>query len=151
MSLVLPVKHTAKPIFTGEVLTFSKFDRMALRQLVQRIDRPRKRILEIGSWLGTGSTTTIIETLRGEADALLFCVDTWRGSANVEKHQQMVAQYDVFSTFMHNVRKAGGENSIKSLVMSSLDAAAIVADASFDLIFIDAEHSYAETGKDIDA
>lgn len=151
MSLVLPVKQISKPIYTGEYLSFSKYDRAALRQLVQRIDRPVKQILEVGSWLGTGSTTTIIETLRGEDDVLLFCVDIWRGSLNVQKHQQMVAQYAVFNTFMHNVRRAGGEAMVKPLVMSSLDAAAIIADASFDLIFIDAEHSYGETGKDIDA
>lgn len=151
VALILPGGKTSKPIYTGEVLSFSKYDRAALRRLVERIDRPSKRILEVGSWLGTGSTTTIIDTLHGEANAALYCVDTWRGSVNVERHQQMVAQYDVFNTFMHNVRKANGEHIVKPLMMTSLDAAAVIADESFDLIFIDAEHSYSETSKDIGA
>lgn len=126
----------SNPLFLQPYPSFSPDDCEALRQLVSRIIKPGCRILEVGSWLGTGSTRAIIEALLPTPDALLYCVDTWQGSPNVGRHQQIVQNYDVLATFRHNVELAGGTDRVKQQVMTS-QAAETVADNSFDLVFID--------------
>jgi len=126
-------------------------DRMALRSLMEKALRPGCRILEIGSWLGTGSTRVMIEMLAPYDDAMLYCVDTWKGSPNVRQHIEIAEKYDVFQTFMYNAAKAGGDGLVFPLVMSSLHAAEIIRDGFFDLIFIDGDHSYHSTRNDIAA
>lgn len=139
---------TAKPLFTGEYVAFSPFDRCALHTLIQRIDKPYKCVLEIGSWIGNGSTRTIIETLRGQG--ILYCVDHWQGNANVPRHQDLLSKFDIFNTFRANVELYGGTEFAKTLIMSSSEAAAIVQDRVFDLVFIDSTHSYEQTKLDIE-
>lgn len=138
------------PLFLQPYPPFSPDDCEALRQLVSRILKPGCRILEVGSWLGTGSTRAIIEMLLPVPDALLYCVDTWQGSPNVGRHLQIVQNYDVLATFRHNVELSGGRDRVKQLVMTSQEAAKTVADNSFDLVFIDGDHSYLQTSKDIE-
>ena len=96
-----------KPVFREEYPSFGPFDQQALGRLVRSIDRPFKRILEVGSWLGTGSTRALIEELKGGRGAL-YCVDTWQGTPNVERHRKLSHEYDVFGTFLHNVAADGG-------------------------------------------
>ncbi len=137
----------AKPLFSGEFIAFSEFDRQALRILLRSLDRPFIRAIEIGSWLGNGSTRTLGEELKGLG--VLFCVDHWLGNANVERHQRLVAEYDVFATFQANLISYGCQDVIRTLRMSSQEAASIVRDHAFDLVFIDGDHSYQETINDI--
>ena len=136
-------------IYTDDYLSFGDDDREALRILVRKILKPGCRILEIGSWLGTGSTQVIIEELASVEGGKLYCVDTWKGSKNVPQHQDIVAHYDVFATFLHNVKQVCGEAYVHPLVMNSSAAASIVRDGCMDLIFIDGDHSYMSTSEDI--
>ena len=129
--------------------SFGVDDQQALRALVRRVVRPGCRIVEIGSWLGTGSTKVIIEEFLGVVDVKLFCVDTWKGSPNVVRHQQIVDEYDVVASFRRNVSLAGGESVVRQLIMSSEDAATLCREQQFDLVFIDGDHSYAQTKNDI--
>ncbi|MCH8293020.1 tetratricopeptide repeat protein [Candidatus Poribacteria bacterium] len=138
-----------KPIFTDEYVAFSAFDRHALRALIRKIDKPFKHILEVGSWTGNGSTKIIIEEIRN-GKGILYCVDHWRGNTNVSRHQELVSRYDMFGTFRTNVSLYGGDEVVKSLVMSSRDAAKIIRDGAFDLVFIDGSHAYDDTILDID-
>jgi hypothetical protein len=138
-----------KPIYTLHYPSFSPFDMAALRQLASRL-APGFTILEIGSWLGQGSTRILIEEAR-KKEGTVYCVDTWKGNPNVQKHQNIVHDYDVLGTFLNNVEAAGGSQLVKPLIMSSGDASRIMHDAAFDLVFIDADHSYASTLGDIRA
>jgi len=138
-------------IYTGSYSSFGADDRMALRSLMEKVCRPGCRILEIGSWLGTGSTRVMIEMMVPYDDARLYCVDTWKGSPNVRQHLEIAEKYDVFQTFMNNVVKAGGDGRVFPLVMGSVHAAEIMRDGFFDLIFIDGDHSYHATRNDIAA
>jgi predicted O-methyltransferase YrrM len=143
-------RQDATRIYIDEYPSFGDFDRAALRELIRAAIRPGCRMLELGSWLGTGSTQVFIEELR-PVDGVLYCVDTWRGSPNVVQHQSLASTYDVIATFRHNMRKAGGDDIVRMLAMNSEEAAAIMADSQFDLIFIDADHSYRSTKADIAA
>jgi predicted O-methyltransferase YrrM len=138
-----------KPLYTHEYIAFSPFDRHALRTLVRRLDNPFKRLAEIGSWMGNGSTRVIVQELL-DRDGVLYCIDHWQGNSNVQRHQELVAQYDIFNTFRFNVESYGGAELVKPLVMSSSDAAAIFQDRSLDLVFIDGDHSYEQTRSDIE-
>ena len=143
-----PGRERPRPIFTGEYIAFSPFDRIALRVLIRSIKKPFLRILEIGSWVGNGSTRVIIEEIQNKR-GVLYCVDHWEGNANVDRHQRLVSEYDIFATFKANVSSYKGSDLVKPLVMSSRDAAKIVGDGSLDLVFIDGDHSYDHTASDI--
>lgn len=140
-----------KPLYTGEFCAFWPSDRLALGILVRQLAKPNCRMAEIGSWLGNGSTQVFLEELRAHPGSSLLCVDTWKGSPNVARHQDVVANYDVFGTFLMNAEKVRGSTELKTIAASSTEAAAQVEDASLDLIFIDADHSYKCVREDIAA
>jgi hypothetical protein len=138
-----------KPIYTAHYPSFSPFDSIALGELVSGLDSGC-RVLEIGSWLGQGSTKVLIDQVRRK-NGLVYCVDTWKGNANVKKHLDIVREYDVLATFLQNVALCGGQDIVRTMVMPGNDAAQVLCDAMFDLVFIDADHSYAATLQDIKA
>ncbi len=138
----------AKPIFREQWISFPQADAAFLTLLISNLRVERKRVLEVGSWLGTGSTAVLIKALQ-DGPGALYCVDTWRGSSNVERHAEFTKQYDAFATFMYNVEKNGGLDIVKPLLMSSREAAELVAEASLDLVFLDANHSYQSVAEDI--
>lgn len=139
-------------IYQNDSMSFGEFgenDKEALRNLVRKVLKPGCQIVEIGSWLGAGSTRVIIEELQTCGSGKLYCVDTWEGSKNVTHHQDIAARHDLFETFLHNVKLAGGEAYVHPLKMASSDAAAIIEDGCMDLIFIDGDHSYTSASEDI--
>lgn len=140
-----------KPIYTEEYIAFSPFDRVALATLIRRMAKPGCRMAEVGSWLGNGSTQVFLEELRPHAESSVLCVDTWQGNPNVQRHQDIVSRYDVFGTFRANVEKSRSPVKLHALVSPSHAAARFLADAVFDLVFIDADHSYAAVRDDVAA
>jgi predicted O-methyltransferase YrrM len=136
-----------KPRYSAHYPSFSPYDIAALRQLVARL-KSGFAVLEVGSWLGQGSTAVLIDAARRH-QGTIYCVDTWKGNPNVERHQRIVRDYDVLGTFLENVAARGGQDVVRTLVMSSEEAARLMRDAAFDLVFIDADHSYAATRRDI--
>lgn len=144
-----PSRLVSKPIFRGEFIAFSEIDRYALADLIKRLRKPFLRIAEIGSWTGNGSTRAIVEEIRG-GGGVLYCIDHWQGNPGVQRHQDLVSEYDMFATFRFNVSMFGGSKFVKPLVMTSKDASGIVKDSFFDLVFIDGDHSYDQTLSDIE-
>jgi predicted O-methyltransferase YrrM len=139
-----------KSLFTGNYVAFSPFDRLALEELIRAIAKPNCRMAEIGSWLGNGSTQVFYETL-APTNGNLLCVDTWRGNQNVQRHQEIVAKFDVLGTFRANIEAANSPVKVQALISDSLSAAPLIADNSLDLLFIDADHSYDAVRSDIEA
>lgn len=138
---------SGKPIFQQNYPSFSPFDQKALEILCERL--PENFVaLEVGSWLGQGSTQVLIKAA-AKKNGTVYCVDTWKGNINVLKHQKIVEEYDVFGTFLYNVENANALSIVKPLVMDSQSASRIIANEIFDLIFIDADHSYEATKLDI--
>lgn len=137
------------PLFLDSFPSFGTDDQAALRQLIRRVLRPDCVMLEVGSWLGTGSTRVFIEELSRVSGSRLICVDTWKGSPNVARHLEIVRTYDVFSTFRHNAESAGGGDLVLPMMMPSRTAASLMRDRWLDLVFIDGDHSYTSTLADI--
>jgi predicted O-methyltransferase YrrM len=136
------------PLYDGDFCAFSDSDREALRALIRAHLRPNARFVEIGSWLGNGSTQVLLEEISVVEGVRLLCVDTWTGNPGVTRHSEIVDHYDVLGTFRRNTAFS---NHLDIMVASSLSAAAIVADKTFDLIFLDADHRYCAVKADIEA
>jgi len=147
-SSLRPRPLKGKPLYDLPFIAFTEFDRDALKELIGKVLRPGARMLEVGSWLGNGSTRTFVEHLLPQS-GVLYCIDTWKGSANIERHQQIVRDFDVFSTFMLNVEAYGGIGVVRPIMMTSKEAAEIFSDRFLDLAFIDGDHSYDAVREDI--
>lgn len=136
----LPIDNTQgfKEILPGDII--------ALTELIDTIGRIRQnlQILEIGSWAGSGSTQVLAQKA-AQYNGELTCIDTWKGG-NAELHRNIVSSLDIFGTFQHNIRKFDNINIIKS---DSSIAHKILQHQHFDVIFIDADHSYDGASKDL--
>ena len=99
-------------------------------------------IAEVGSWLGRSTCA-----LGANTQGVVFAVDTWQGS---EEHVGMLAEKPegwLFSEFRHNTSGL----PIMPIPLPSLDAAFLLTKTRilFDLIFVDANHSYESVKADI--
>lgn len=134
---------------------FSVEDSFVLRHLVKKTIRKFSGknssdeivIVEVGSFLGNGSTQVIIEAMKGHK-AVLYCVDTWEGNQNVDWHVELAREYSLLDTFLYHVQKSGARNFVKPMIMESKDAALIFKDKSCNIVFIDADHSYEQVKND---
>ena len=97
--------------------------------------------LEVGSFMGL-SAIVVANGLVANLNfrATVFCVDTWRGSA---EHQALpeVQQDQLYALFLQNVREAQMEGLIRPVRGESVAVAAAWGGPELDLIFIDGDHS----------
>lgn len=138
------------PIYQGQPPTFGDFDCEALRLLLDELAAERPTIVEIGSWLGTGSTRVLIDFVRNRGGRL-HCVDTWEGTPGIDNHAKIASNYDVFATFWHNVHAAGGESIVTAHRSTSIRAATDWPEATVNMVFVDADHRFASVQQDIAA
>jgi Methyltransferase domain len=134
-----------------EEVPFSAFDRAALADLIGRVARPGCRMAEVGSWMGLGSTQTFLASLAQVPDSTLICVDTWRGAPSCDHDRGMADEHDIFGIFRKNAFGADGGARLVPVVSDSAAAATLMRDGWFDLVFIDADHSYDSVKADIAA
>lgn len=101
--------------------------------------KTHRRIAEIGSWKGR-STYAL---LTGNKEGTVTAIDTWKGSSDPtdKTHGR-----DVFEDFKNNV---GHFTNLVVNRKSGVDAAQDYEDKSFDMVFIDAGHTYEEVKEDI--
>jgi len=119
----------------------SPFDVFALNEILSLFNRHDLNCLEIGSWFGAGSTQ-IIANFSKELD----CIDHWQGNEN-ESMKNTVRTTDVFKRFLENTNKFNGR--VKPIKGSSQDICPLLEKAKYDFIFIDGDHRYSSTVKDI--
>jgi predicted O-methyltransferase YrrM len=137
-----------KSLYLEDYPSFGEFDQVCLRNILAELKTKSPTIVEVGSWLGTGSTRILIEHVKHHGGRL-HCVDTWEGSPGVARHTEVLATYDVYESFWENVRQAGGADYVEAYRMPSTDAASSFADHSIDMVFIDADHAYERVLADI--
>jgi len=102
---------------------------------------PIRQALEVGSFLGTGSTAHIGRLLQSKKNAKLFAVDHWLGST---EHQIGEGAYDpilplLYEQFLSNMIHLNLKGTVVPIRMESSDAAQYL-NKTFDFIYIDAEH-----------
>ena len=125
-------------------------DATVLKVLLNRLPPKNKniKILEVGSWIGNGSTIILGEFAK-ERDGMLYCVDTWGGSLVQKKQTTLVQSHDIYGTFEYNIKSRGLEKYVRPLIMTSSEGSEILMDNYFDFIFIDGDHTYEIVKQDI--
>lgn len=128
---------------------------MNLRELqwLGREAKKRKVIVEIGSWHGRSSRAIGDNLMK---DGILYCIDTWNGSDVEQSTNHASAKWKdgdhAFYEFLQNNIDLVSAGKIIPLRMSSKNASEFFKekDIRFDMIFIDAGHTYPEVCQDID-
>lgn len=103
-------------------------------------------ILEVGTWLGT--------TAKAMADSLrqckVHCVDTWKGSPSDCTGKCVIEAGGADAVYAEFVKRIGDRlNETIFPWRKSSDEASAMHWTQFDVIFIDAEHTYERTKRDI--
>ncbi|WP_017301400.1 class I SAM-dependent methyltransferase [Nodosilinea nodulosa] len=119
----------------------SPFDQIALREILDGFGRKDLKILEIGSWVGLGSTQIFAEYC-----SILYCVDSWKGNL-IPQHDNLIKRTDPLSLFNSNTEKFS--KKVVPIKASSTIITEIFRPNYFDLIFIDADHTYNGVKQDI--
>ena len=126
---------------------FGKTERVVYDSQVVRADH-KARFVEIGCWKGR-SSCHMAEKIRSSGKHIeFFCVDTWEGS---EEHanESCIQSNTLYDEFCKNTLPF--QDVIKSLRLSSIEAAEQFDDQSCDFIFIDAAHDFDNVVADINA
>ena len=124
---------TARSIHTH----MTEFELHTLYDLAANLGESKK-VLEIGSYLGA-SSCYLAAALRCH-DGHLYCVDTWENQTMPE------GERDTFAEFQRNTEAVSA--LITTLRKKSVEIADTEFTCLFDLIFIDADHSYASVRGD---
>ncbi len=109
-------------------------------------------VVEVGSWMGGGSTKHFAELLQMK-QGTLYAVDTWFGSStqqpgNVHYQPQLHQAYDHFRS---NMIHWGFQHTVIPCRMTSLEAAEYLKEVKPDLVYIDAEHTTEAVVQDLKA
>lgn len=103
------------------------------------------KIAEIGSW--KGRSTHALCCGAKEIGAEVTAIDHFQGSVGEDARHAEAKQGDaVFKTFCENVK---GFNNLNVVRADSAEAHREFDDRSFDMVFIDAEHTYEGVKRDI--
>jgi predicted O-methyltransferase YrrM len=103
-----------------------------------------RHIIEIGSWKGR-STRALADNTFGE----VYAVDTWKGTYNEPIHEKELLGKSpdwLLNEFKSNMSDLFNVNIIQGL---SVDVAKQLSNLRFDMVFIDAGHTYQEVREDI--
>lgn len=125
-----------------------------VEQAAMQLFKPGWRILEVGTWMGHGSTQ--IWLLHLPRDAHLVCIDKW--GAYVSK-RDLLSNPGNYST-MNNVPRTAlnialnaiestGRSNVTVIKSDSAQALGLLQESSFDFIYIDGSHYYQNVKTDI--
>jgi predicted O-methyltransferase YrrM len=106
-------------------------------------DRARDRysILELGAWLGR-CTDALATATRGGVTV----VDSWAGGSDPDDEVNAFQGDEAFAAYQRNVAH---HRNILTLRMTSAEAWRRLGHASFDMVWIDADHTYERVREDI--
>jgi hypothetical protein len=107
--------------------------------------------LEIGSWIGVGSTFHIGNLLK-ERGGKLYAVDTWLGSSTQQPGREHYEPFlkEMYQLFLSNMIHLELTDVVVPIRMRSLEAAKAL-NVTPDLIYIDGEHTYDAVYEDMTA
>ncbi len=119
--------------------------------LARRLN-PQPRILEIGTYLGASAVTWARALDRLCDGGTLMCVDTW-GDAD-EAHyeggmEESLLTGSAYQAFLSNVKALPQSVTVEHIRGRSSDAFRSLPAASYDIVYIDGSHMYAEVLADL--
>lgn len=101
---------------------------------------------ELGVW--KGRSLCAVADLIQDKHLTVYAVDTFKGSEGELVHWE-AKQTDIQAMFRSSLQQFGLTPYVTVLAMSTDEAATRIADGSLDLVFIDADHRYANVKQDI--
>lgn len=108
------------------------------------------KIIEVGAWKGRSVAYLGVEIINSGKDIKVDAVDTWLGSdEEAHKQDEYVKSGTLYDIFIENIKPVS--SVVTPVRMTSVDAAKTYEDASLDVVFIDACHTYECVKEDIEA
>ena len=120
--------------------------KVILKTLAESAGKPSLKFLEVGNWLG--ESTLVLAEVAKKHFGKLYCVDWWKGNVGTEL-ETIASKEDIFTLFWQRICKEGFEDVVVPIRGSSDAAADILKDQVFDLVFIDGDHRYEQTLRDV--
>ncbi len=120
--------------------------KIVLKTMAESVARPSVKFLEVGNWLGE-STLVLAEVAKANMGTL-YCVDWWKGNIGTDL-EDIASKEDIFSLFWQRVCQEGFEEVVVPIRGSSDAAAEVLRDQAFELVFIDGDHRYEQTLRDV--
>ena len=136
----------------GVQSTAIRYGHMAalIKYYCQHIFEGPLSILEIGSWVGASAITwgNSIKNLSPDGGTL-FCIDPWSSlgipneiiSSDGTKMRETCEKYDIFNIFQQNISAANLNDIIIPVKGKSEDILPKLPNCSFDIVYIDGDHS----------
>ena len=112
---------------------------ITLHNLAERAARDGMRILEIGSWCGFSSA--LLGRVARAHNGQLVCVDWWRGVMGT-RAIWLERLTNPYRRFRKRIVSDGLDDTVVSMRGRTQDVLPLLSQASFDLIFVDADHRY---------
>lgn len=97
-------------------------------------------IVEVGCWKGKSLSFLLVESMLSGKRHRIEGVDHFGGSVGQDDMLEEARENDLYGECVNNARRSGHPNWHISR-MSSVEAAALHADASLDFVFIDGSHN----------
>jgi methyltransferase family protein len=120
--------------------------KIVLKTLAESVGKPSLKFLEVGNWLG--ESTLVLAEVAKKHFGKLYCVDWWKGNVGTEL-ETIASREDIFTLFWQRICQEGFKDVVVPIRGSSDTVAEILKDQAFDLIFIDGDHRYDQTLKDV--
>lgn len=109
------------------------------------------KIIELGVWKGR-SLCSVADIIK-EKNLQVWAIDTFEGTDSTPYEKTQLAdeakRINIQAAFQKNIKDFGLDNNITVIKGSTFDAHALFDDKTFDLLFLDADHSFEAVIKDI--
>lgn len=144
LTLISPLSLISSTIY--EEITPIPFDGIgyfAAEKMLDNIFKKQniKTVIEIGSW--AGASTRFLANRVGEGGKV-YAIDHWLGTPEHPGEMKDRRLSNIYHLFLSNIRKAGLEDRIVPLRMSSNEGLKALEHVNADLIFIDGPRNQKE-------
>lgn len=126
---------------------FTELEATAYVDLIRRY--PNGTVAEIGTWLGRSLSTIMPSVI--ELNLHLTSIDTWAGSDEAQTMTAITNGLNPYESFKANMEFLGYWGKFSINRKQSQEAAKDYPDKSFDIVMIDADHTYQAVHGDITA
>tara|TARA_B100000768_G_scaffold163465_1_gene164762 strand:- start:9648 stop:10493 length:846 start_codon:yes stop_codon:yes gene_type:complete len=124
-------------------------------------DRNQTDILEIGSWFGASTLSWAqgVSLYSGE-NSSITCIDAWEPFFDMDIHsesdyaremEELLESDFAYNIFLHNMRTLQGKMITQHFRGQSENILPHIKESKYDVVFIDADHTYEPVQKDINS
>jgi predicted O-methyltransferase YrrM len=130
--------------------TRQKHFRPVVESISLKLERPLD-VLEIGSWAGSSALAWVSAIRESKHGGTLTCVDQWKAYASVPSDMNAATDDDmIYRLFLHNMAASGIRDFVRIVRGDSREILKDLPPASFDIVYIDGDHSYETVRSDIE-